>query len=109
MTERNCQEYLINQEMENPLYKHFNRSGCRKCQYQSDRDFFKIWKYYPSVWQEFKDYELRVSKTNCIEGRYWFTKERTCEDMEKKFIKADMQGSLFDFSDEPLRDCFCKI
>jgi hypothetical protein len=29
--------------------------------------------------------------------------------MENKFIEADKQGSLFDFSDEPLKDCFCKI
>ena len=29
--------------------------------------------------------------------------------MEKEFIKADKQSGLFDFSDEPLKDCFCKI
>jgi len=37
-----------------------------------------------------------------------FSNYRTCEDMEKLFIKADRQGSLLDFSDEPAKDCFCK-
>ena len=31
------------------------------------------------------------------------------KNMEKKFKTIDNQGSLFDFSDEPLKDCFCKI
>ncbi len=109
MTEINCKEYLIKQDMENTLYRHFNRTGCRKCQYQSDKDFFIIWKHYPKVWKEFKDYEEKVSQTNCIDGKYWFTKNRSCEDMEKLFKQKDKQGSLFDFSDEPLKDCFCKI
>jgi len=111
MFERDCQQYLINQEMENPLYRHFTRTGCKKCFYQSDRDFFNIWKHYPKVWAEMKEYEKRVQAHTKAkeENKYWFTGFRTCEDMERKFEKADKQGSLFDFSDEPLKDCFCKI
>jgi 3'-phosphoadenosine 5'-phosphosulfate sulfotransferase (PAPS reductase)/FAD synthetase len=111
MSEADCKQYLIEQEMENPLYRHFNRTGCRKCQYQSDRDFFNIWKYYPEVWNEFKYYENEINKLNNVDekNKYWFTNYRTCADMENKFIEADKQGSLFDFSDEPLKDCFCKI
>ena len=42
-----------------------------------------------------------------IVNKFWFNGHKTCEDMEKEFnLKAE---SLFDFSDEPLRDCFCKI
>ena len=109
MSEADCKQYLIEHKMENPLYKHFNRTGCKKCQYQSDRDFFNIWKHYPKVWEEFKYYEEEVRKTNCTEGLFWFTKSRACADMEKLFKKIDKQGSLFDLSDEPLKDCFCKI
>ena len=111
MSERDCQEYLLKQEMENPLYRHFTRTGCKKCFYQSDKDFFTIWKYNPDVWNEMKEYEEKVKKhpLSRKENQNWFTKYRTCDDMEKLFKKADKQGSLFDFSDEPLKDCFCKI
>ena len=44
-----------------------------------------------------------------VKNNFWFSGYRTCADMEKQFIKADRQGSLFNFSDEPLKDCFCKI
>lgn len=109
MTENECKQYLINQEMENPLYRHFNRTGCKKCQYQSDRDFFQIWKYYPEVWEEFKSYEQKTKKLNNIVSSTWFTDYRSCLDMQKQFEKSNRQGSLFDFSDEPLKNCFCKI
>jgi len=109
MSEQDCMQYLIKQEMENPLYRHFTRTGCSKCQYQSEKDFFNIWKYYPKVWQEMKNYELRVKKFGNAISEHWFSNHRTCEDMEKMFIEANKQGSLFDFSNEPLKDCFCKV
>ena len=109
MTERNCQEYLINQEMQNPLYNYFSRTGCSVCPAQSDRAWFEVWKHFPDTWEYMKDVELRLSKIELVKSRTWFNEFRYCEDMEKKFINADRQGSLFDFSDEPLKDCFCKI
>jgi len=109
MSERDCKKYLIDRDMENPLYRHFNRTGCAKCQYQSEDSWFKVWKYYPEVWAEVKDYEAKINKLDNVVGTHWFTKYRTCTDMEANFMQADKQGSLFDFSDEPLKDCFCKI
>ena len=111
MKERDCQQYLIEQEMENPLYRHFTRTGCKKCFYQSERDFFNIWKHYPKVWDEMKEYERRVQAhpASKKENSYWFTNYRTCKDMEIEFEKEDKQGSLYNFSNEPLKDCFCKI
>lgn len=109
MSEEDCQQYLISNDMENPLYRHFNRTGCRKCHYQSDRDFFNIWKHYPSVWDEFKSYESKVNALPNAIGKHWFKNFRSCSDMEKEFIASDTQGSLFDFSNEPLKDCFCKV
>jgi len=109
MTERNCQEYLANQEMENPLYKHFSRTGCAKCQFKSDRDWFMTWKHHPNEWDKLKDLESRVNKEENVFSKNIFSNFRSCLDMEIKFELADKQGSLFDFSDEPLKDCFCKI
>ena len=113
MTEEDCKAYLVNQEMENPLYKHFSRTGCAICPFQSDKSWFNIWKYYPDVWDYMKVVENRFyeleRKGKKIINKYWFVNHKTCDDMEKLFKEKDSQGSLFDFSDEPLKDCFCKI
>ena len=73
---------------------------------------FVIWKKYPKVWEEMKDIELRLLNLQekgekIIYNNFHMGK--TCLDMEKKFKEVDKQCSLFDFSDEPLKDCFCKI
>lgn len=113
MSEQQCKEYLINQEMENPLYKHFSRTGCGVCPAQSDKSWLNIWKHYKSDWEYMKFIERRFDhyekRGYSIINRYWFTGERTTSDMEILFTRAEQQGSLFDFSDEPLKDCFCKI
>ena len=109
MTERNCQEYLINQEMQNPLYNYFSRTGCSVCPAQSNKAWFEVWKNFPDTWGYMKEIEHRLSKIEKVKNATWFTNFRTCEDMENEFKKANKQGSLFDFSDEPLKDCFCKI
>lgn len=110
MSENDCRQYLIKQEMENPLYRHFNRTGCAMCPYQSDQNFYNIWKHYPEVWERMKRYEREVNEYDGeVSSKHWFNDYRTCEDMEELFTFKDKQGSLFDFSDEPLKDCFCKI
>ena len=60
MRERDCQEYLINQEMENPLYRYFLRTGCGVCSGQSDRAWFQVWKHFPDTWQYMKWIEQRL-------------------------------------------------
>ena len=113
MSERDCQEYLINQEMENPLYNYFSRTGCSICPAQSEKAWFQVWKHFPETWEYMKDIENQLQSLEeqgeKIKNKTWFTDFRNCNDMEKKFIKSDKQGSLFDFSDEPLKDCFCKL
>jgi len=108
MSELDCKRYLIDQEMENPLYRYFNRTGCKFCHYQSEQDWYNIWKYFNEDWQELKELEKRINKTNTLHKTI-FSNFRTTNDMEKLFIQKDKQGSLFNFSDEPLKDCFCKI
>lgn len=113
MSERNCQEYLINQEMENPLYRFFTRTGCMWCPANSDKAWFTVWKHFPETWEYMKwvekmlAYYISIGEKVIYKG--WFPDGETCEDKEKKFKKADLQGSLFDFSDEPHKDCFCKV
>lgn len=108
LTEEDCKEYLINQEMENPLYRHFSRTGCADCEMQSKKAWFNIWKYYPDIWEKRKQQEVNLSKIKNVINPLAFGKH-SIFDWEKEFKKADSQGSLFDFSDEPLKNCFCKI
>lgn len=113
MGERNCQEYLINQEMENPLYKYFNRTGCAFCPAQSEHSWYQVWKNFPDDWEYMKWVQNRLltyqKKGMKVKNAYWFPKYKTCEQMERKFKLKEKQGTLFDLSDEPLKDCFCKI
>ncbi len=113
MNEENCKAYLIAQEMENPLYKHFSRTGCALCPFQSDKSWFNVWKHYPDVWKKMFDIEHSLYNFEragmTVINKHFFMGNKTLEDMEKIFIEKDKQGSLFDFSDEPIKDCFCKI
>jgi len=113
MKEEDCKQYISKQDMENPLYKHFSRTGCACCPYQSDLSWFNVWKHYKEVWNWMKYVEEELQRLEysgeTIVNKYWFMGYKTCADMEKLFKEKDKQGSLFDFSDEPLKDCFCKI
>ncbi len=113
MTERNCQEYMIDNELENPLYRFFTRTGCGVCTGQSDKAWYQVWKNFPDTWKYMKWVQDRLLTYQDmgmkVKNAYWFTDYKTCQDMEQRFIRNEMQGSLMDFSDEPLKDCFCKI
>lgn len=113
MSETDCVAYLKDREMENPLYRYFTRTGCSFCPAQSDRSFFQVWKHFPKDWEYMKQIEVRLfqleKQGEKIQNKYWFSKKRTCTDMERVFKKSDRQGGLFDFDDEPLKDCFCRI
>ncbi|AFI03832.1 phosphoadenosine phosphosulfate reductase family protein [Helicobacter cetorum] len=104
MNESDCKNYLKDRELENPLYRHFERTGCFFCPYASLRSFYRVWKYYPKEWAKMKEYE-----SLCLENainKSWFLKNRSCEYMEQKFSK---EQELEFIDDEPLKDCMCKI
>lgn len=111
MTEDNCKKYLQDQEMENQLYRFFSRTGCYMCQAQSERAWYEVFTNFKKDWEYMKFVEHRFnfykSRGYKIINEYWFEGNRTTNDMEKIFNRT--ADSLFDFSDEPLKDCFCKI
>jgi len=102
MSEQDCKAYTIEQEMENPLYRHFKRTGCSVCPYQSEQDWWKIYNYFYDDFKIALEIEDRLKEQK--EYKY-FLGNKPLKEWEKHF----KQGSLFDFSDEPLKDCFCKI
>lgn len=113
MSEEDCKAYLINQEMENPLYRFFTRTGCGICPAQSEKSWYEVYKNFHDTWLYMKWVEKRFDYYESlgyqIINRYWFINNMRTEDMEKQFKKIERQGILFDFSDEPLKDCFCAI
>jgi 3'-phosphoadenosine 5'-phosphosulfate sulfotransferase (PAPS reductase)/FAD synthetase len=104
MNENDCRKYLQEREMENPLYRHFNRTGCRLCPYKSEKDWKNIYENYPKVWSEIKELEKKIHGDKYIK-KHFFHNFRTSEDMEKHFNKHPS----FKFDEEPLKDCMCKI
>ena len=48
--------------MENPLYKHFTRTGCKLCPYKSQTDWWKIYHFFRDDWNEAKQIEEELIK-----------------------------------------------
>ncbi len=113
MTENDCKKYLIDQEMENPLYRYFNRTGCSFCPAQSKKAWYEVYKNFNEDWQYMKGIEKELQELadqgNKIKNKFWFPDFKSTDDYENIFKEWEKQPSLFDFSDEPLKDCFCKI
>ena len=111
MTEDDCKKYLKEQEMQNPLYKFFSRTGCAMCPFQAERSMFQLFHNFKDTWEYMNWIEKRLNHYEKmgfrVMNKYWFTEHRTLSKMEHKFEQN--KATLFDFSDEPLKDCFCKI
>jgi len=111
MTEQDCLIYMREKEMENPLYKLFTRTGCGGCQAQGDMAWYQVWKHFPDYWKFMKDIEARlqyyIKQGFKVINPYWFEGNRTTQQME--FMFKHTSNPMMDFSDEPLKDCFCKI
>ena len=115
MSENDCKQYLINEDMENPLYRHFSRTGCGFCPAQSKRARYQIYKHYPKVWAQIKEYERRFLELEAggesVYNKFWFN-DISVNDLEKEFKKWDAEQSLWGecgLDDEPVKDCFCKF
>lgn len=102
MSEEDCKRYLVEQEMENRLYRFFKRTGCKLCPYKTEQDWWQIYHNFNKDYEEAKEIEDKLSGQK--EYKYFLGMKSL-----KKWEKEFRQGSLFDFSDEPLKDCFCKI
>ncbi len=109
MTEMDCRVYLREHEMENELYREFDRLGCMNCPYQPEDSWKTIYDNYPKVWEWVKMVETKLQKLEDdgepIANKHFFMDYQTTADMEYKF-KHTADG-LFDLSKEPLKNCFC--
>lgn len=109
LKEIDVQRYLQNNEMENPLYQDFSRTGCACCPKNKISDKFILFSKYPKVWEYMKKTEKELNEDKNRIGLHprWHI-SMFIEDMEKLFLKKQKQQT-FEFEDEEIHDCFCKI
>ena len=109
MTEADVSAYLKSNHMENKLYKHFSRTGCAVCGKNKIDDKYLLYKHYPDKWAFMVRIEKELNEDPNRSGIFprWHT-TMFIEDMLKQFKQKDKQH-VFQFEDEPVLDCFCKI
>ena len=108
MTEDDVRDFLKERSIDNPLYKHFNRTGCYFCPKQRVDDFYNVWKHHAEKWEQIKRYEKEAGEKKALNTQ--FSIHGSAEEMEKLFIKKEKQ-LIFEFPDEHKEEeyCFCKI
>jgi len=111
MTDEDCKKYLSERSMENPLYKHFHRTGCGFCPAQSKESKYMLWKYHKHIWAEMVEYEKMLCELDKkhekgVYNQLWFL-DKPLTEYEAEF-SARMEWELFDNADKtPVSDCFC--
>jgi 3'-phosphoadenosine 5'-phosphosulfate sulfotransferase (PAPS reductase)/FAD synthetase len=83
-TEQDCIDYLNKINLFNPLYVNFNRLGCWFCPKQSTGSLFVLWKNYPELWKEFKEWE----KISYKETGRLIRIDKSLDEIEKSFEKG---------------------
>jgi len=80
-SEKDCIDYLNKINLFNPLYVNFNRLGCWFCPKQNMGSLYTLWKNYPDLWKQFKEWErLNYEHT----GR-WIKNRKSLEEIQKSF------------------------
>ena len=91
--------------MLNPLYKHFDRTGCFMCPKVTMDTYYKLWKYYPDQWKWMKKEEKKLRKLKAF--NHQFNKDASLKEMEKAFEQSDYDPELRETEEQDF--CFCVI
>lgn len=102
--EYECEEFLKKRAIANPLYKHFERTGCFLCPKQNTRSLKALFENYPNLWEKMKQMENKAQELNCVTQT--FKANKSLIEYERLF----KENPSFDFSDdyESEHICFCK-
>ena len=107
ITEDDVKVFLKERAIDNPLYKHFNRTGCYFCPKQRIDDFYLVYKHHPDKFQKILDYEEKAKSLNAINAQ--FSKHASALEMVEMFKIKDKQQA-FEFLDHNEDEyCFCKL
>jgi 3'-phosphoadenosine 5'-phosphosulfate sulfotransferase (PAPS reductase)/FAD synthetase len=92
--------------MLNPLYEHFDRTGCFMCPKVNESTYYMLWKYYPKQWKWMKKEEKKLRKLGNVFNTS-FNKDSTLKQMEKKFESKGYDVTLRTVNEQDF--CFCVI
>lgn len=104
--EKEVSDFLKERQIMNPLYNHFQRTGCFLCPKQSKASLYNLYKHYPKEWELMKAWELKAISLDCVNKS--FKPSKFLGQYEKEFELQSKQGLLFDeveFSE--YETCFC--
>lgn len=88
ITEKQALKYCYSKGFDwNGLYENFRRVSCWCCPLQGINELRKLRKYYPELWKELIEMDLKVP--------YKFKPDYSAEDLEKRFALEEAQGNLF--------------
>lgn len=102
MNEKETTEFLVKRRIMNPLYNHFDRTGCYICPKQSIKSLYHIYKYYPDEWERMKALEAKARSLNCVNQSF---KDRSLLKYESEF-KSRLDLNFDDIYTEH-ETCFC--
>lgn len=105
--ELECENFLKERGIANPLYKHFKRTGCYLCPKQSTQSLYNLYRFYKQEWAKCKDMEKLAKEINAVTQT--FKPNKTLDEYEKDFKKLEATPSLtinIEYEEEAV--CFCK-
>lgn len=105
--EEECESFLRQRGIANPLYRDFSRTGCFLCPKQSLKSLYTLYSKYPKEWLVMKRWEEEAKRLDCVNQTFMI--KESLEELEAKFKEKDKRPSL-DFGDEYAlsETCFCK-
>lgn len=106
MNETECEAFLRERGVANPLYKFFGRTGCFLCPKQSLQSFYNLWKNYPKEWSLMKQWEQKARALNCVNQQ--FRIRESIEQLEERFKNETKFGPVYDDEYAMSETCFCK-
>ncbi|TQR55559.1 phosphoadenosine phosphosulfate reductase family protein [Campylobacter troglodytis] len=105
--EKEVNDFLEEKGIMNPLYNHFERTGCFFCPKQSTKSFYMLFKHYKKEWELMKEWEQRAKELNCVNQK-WLLKY-TLNELETKFKdKANVLFEIEEINFGYFETCFCK-
>lgn len=103
MCEADVDRLLREINMENPLYYHFERTGCSFCPYMKRRSYYILWKHYPEEFNYMLEIENKLKSMDDVVNDQWMITESL-----EEFAEQCRSGKVT-FRDEAPISCECKL
>ncbi|MDE5592099.1 MAG: phosphoadenosine phosphosulfate reductase family protein [Helicobacter sp.] len=102
--EAEVETYLREKGIANPLYRHFERTGCFCCPKQNKKSLYNLWKFYPREWERCKQMEATAKDLGCLNTTFRLNK--SCEQLELEFEANPTMDFTLTYTDDMV--CFCR-